>query len=73
MDLPSVADTWQVQRLQRVSLRNPAKVEVTTEFKTVSGLIQRYVFIPFKYKVCAAAIVDIALTTTGLLPCLHHQ
>lgn len=38
-------------RLQRASLRNPVKVEVSSNFKTVDTLIQQYLFIPAKFKV----------------------
>ena len=41
----------QVAKLQRASLRNPAKVEVSTKYQTVDKLQQFYCFIPAKYKV----------------------
>ena len=38
-------------KLQRASLRNPVKVEVSTKYQTVDKLLQYYIFIPAKYKV----------------------
>ncbi|KAA8650335.1 hypothetical protein EYZ11_000723 [Aspergillus tanneri] len=39
-----------VESLQRASLTNPVRVSVSTKYQTVSTLIQRYVFLPHKYK-----------------------
>ena len=43
--------TSKVQKLQRASLYDPIKVEVSTKFSTPSKLLQHYLFIPAKYKV----------------------
>ncbi|XP_071579717.1 probable ATP-dependent RNA helicase DDX47 [Temnothorax nylanderi] len=48
----SATMTKKVQKLQRASLRNPAKVEVSTKYQTVEKLQQYYVFIPVKFKAC---------------------
>lgn len=47
----SATMTKKVQKLQRASLRDPVKVEVSTKYQTVDQLQQYYVFIPVKYKV----------------------
>ena len=47
----SATMTKKVQKLQRASLRNPVKVEVSTKYTTVDKLIQSYLFIPLKFKV----------------------
>ncbi|VDO38789.1 unnamed protein product [Haemonchus placei] len=39
-----------VAKLERASLKDPARVEVSTKYKTVDKLRQHYLFIPFKYK-----------------------
>jgi ATP-dependent RNA helicase DDX47/RRP3 len=39
-----------VSKLQRASLRNPVKVEVSTKYSTVDTLVQHYLFIPEKLK-----------------------
>ena len=41
----------QVAKLQRASLKEPVKVEVSSKYDTVEKLQQFYVFIPAKYKV----------------------
>lgn len=41
----------QVAKLQRASLQNPVKVEVSSKYQTVDKLQQYYLFIPVKYKV----------------------
>jgi len=41
----------QVAKLQRASLRNPEKIEVSSKYQTVDQLLQYYVFIPAKEKV----------------------
>jgi len=47
----SATMTKKVQKLQRASLKDPVKVEVSTKYKTVDKLQQYYIFIPLKYKV----------------------
>jgi len=47
----SATMTKKVQKLQRASLRNPVKVEVSTKYQTVEKLQQYYIFIPAKFKV----------------------
>lgn len=49
----SATMTKKVQKLQRASLQDPVKVEVSTKYQTVEKLQQYYLFIPVKYKVCA--------------------
>ena len=49
--LYSATMTKKVAKLQRASLHNPVKVEVSTKYQTVEKLHQSYVFIPSKYKV----------------------
>ncbi|EGR32122.1 hypothetical protein IMG5_095370 [Ichthyophthirius multifiliis] len=46
----SATMTNKVHKLQKVSLRNPVKIEVSTKYQTVQTLIQQYCFIPIKYK-----------------------
>ena len=47
----SATMTNKVQKLQRATLKDPVKVEVSTsKYQTVSTLVQSYVFVPAKYK-----------------------
>ncbi|XP_046734782.1 probable ATP-dependent RNA helicase DDX47 [Diprion similis] len=46
----SATMTKKVQKLQRASLQNPVKVEVSTKYQTVEKLQQSYIFIPAKFK-----------------------
>lgn len=46
----SATMTSKVQKLQRASLHDPVKIEVSTKFQTPAKLIQNYLFIPAKYK-----------------------
>jgi ATP-dependent RNA helicase DDX47/RRP3 len=48
----SATMTSQVQKLQRASLKDPVRVEVSTKFQTPRQLLQSYLFIPAKYKDC---------------------
>ncbi|OZJ06739.1 ATP-dependent rRNA helicase rrp3 [Bifiguratus adelaidae] len=48
----SATMTTKVQKLQRASLNNPVKVEVSTKYSTVSTLLQYYLFFPLKHKDC---------------------
>lgn len=48
--LYSATMTKKVQKLQRASLRDPVKVEVSTKYQTVEKLQQSYIFIPVKFK-----------------------
>jgi len=41
-----------VKKLQRASLTNPVKVEVSSKYATVKQLIQQYMFVPAKHKDC---------------------
>lgn len=48
----SATMTKKVSKLERASLKNPVKVEVSSsKYQTVENLKQYYIFIPFKYKV----------------------
>lgn len=47
----SATMTKKVAKLQRASLQDPVKVEVSSKYQTVDTLRQHYVFIPLKYKV----------------------
>jgi len=46
----SATMTSKVQKLQRASLSNPVRVEVSTKFQTPKKLLQSYLFIPAKFK-----------------------
>eukprot|EP00929_Paragymnodinium_shiwhaense_P045014 TRINITY_DN23053_c0_g1_i1.p1 TRINITY_DN23053_c0_g1~~TRINITY_DN23053_c0_g1_i1.p1 ORF type:complete len:515 (+),score=188.63 TRINITY_DN23053_c0_g1_i1:98-1642(+) len=46
----SATMTSKVSKLQRASLRRPVKVEVNTKHDTVSGLVQNFMFVPYKFK-----------------------
>lgn len=48
----SATMTTKVQKLQRASLRDPVKVQITAKYSTVDTLMQYYMFIPLKYKDC---------------------
>lgn len=48
--LYSATMTKKVQKLQRASLKDPVKVEVSGKYQTVEQLQQSYVFLPSKYK-----------------------
>jgi len=48
----SATMTNKVSKLQRASLNNPVKVEVSSKYQTVSTLTQNYIFLPAKYKDC---------------------
>ncbi|KAK7057244.1 ATP-dependent rRNA helicase [Favolaschia claudopus] len=54
----SATMTSKVAKLQRASLSNPVKVEVSTKYQTVSTLLQYYLFMPLQdkdtYLVCLA-------------------
>lgn len=46
----SATMTKKVKKLQRASLKDPVKVEVSNKYQTVEQLLQYYIFIPVKYK-----------------------
>eukprot|EP00349_Pseudokeronopsis_sp_Brazil_P005572 CAMPEP_0202960854 /NCGR_PEP_ID=MMETSP1396-20130829/5004_1 /ASSEMBLY_ACC=CAM_ASM_000872 /TAXON_ID= /ORGANISM="Pseudokeronopsis sp., Strain Brazil" /LENGTH=273 /DNA_ID=CAMNT_0049680347 /DNA_START=357 /DNA_END=1178 /DNA_ORIENTATION=- len=46
----SATMTSKVAKLQRASLQDPVKVEVSTKYKTVDTLVQHYLFVPEKHK-----------------------
>uniref|UniRef100_A0A6M2DU01 RNA helicase n=1 Tax=Xenopsylla cheopis TaxID=163159 RepID=A0A6M2DU01_XENCH len=46
----SATMTKKVNKLQRASLQDPVKVEVSSKYQTVDKLQQYYIFIPVKYK-----------------------
>ncbi|XP_054166717.1 probable ATP-dependent RNA helicase DDX47 [Oppia nitens] len=46
----SATMTKKVQKLQRASLKDPVRVEVSSKYQTVDSLQQSYLFIPVKYK-----------------------
>ncbi|KAL5490313.1 RRP3 [Sanghuangporus weigelae] len=46
----SATMTTKVAKLQRASLTNPVRVEVSKKYTTVSTLLQYYLFVPYKQK-----------------------
>ncbi|KAL2658288.1 hypothetical protein AAZV13_03G012800 [Glycine max] len=48
----SATMTKKVQKLQRVCLRNPVKIEASSKYSTVDTLKQQYRFLPAKHKDC---------------------
>ncbi|KAL5161040.1 DEAD-box ATP-dependent RNA helicase 10 [Glycine soja] len=48
----SATMTKKVQKLQRVCLRNPVKIEASSKYSTVDTLKQQYLFLPAKHKDC---------------------
>jgi ATP-dependent RNA helicase DDX47/RRP3 len=46
----SATMTQKVQKLERASLTDPVRVEVSSKYQTVEKLQQYYIFIPFKHK-----------------------
>ena len=49
----SATMTSKVQKLQRASLKNPVKIQVTaSKYTTVDTLTQNYIFIPARFKDC---------------------
>lgn len=46
----SATMTKKVQKLERASLKDPVRVEVSSKYQTVEKLQQYYIFIPFKHK-----------------------
>lgn len=48
----SATMTSKVNKLQRASLNDPIRVEVSDKYTTVDTLVQNYLFIPDKYKDC---------------------
>ena len=53
----SATMTSKVKKLQRASLTNPVKVEVSNKYGTVKSLLQQYLFVPAKHKDCYLAYV----------------
>ena len=56
----SATMTTKVAKLQRASLVDPVRVEVSEKYGTVSTLVQQYLFIPAKYKVRVGAEAEAA-------------
>lgn len=48
----SATMTNKVHKLQRASLKDPVKIEVSSKYQTVSTLTQQYSFVPAKNKDC---------------------
>lgn len=46
----SATMTKKVKKLERASLKDPVKVEVSSKYQTVEKLLQYYIFIPAKFK-----------------------
>ena len=63
--LYSATMTKKVAKLQRASLHNPVKVEVSTKYQTVEKLHQSYIFIPSKFKVYFPASCSIIIHSTA--------
>lgn len=46
----SATMTSKVEKLQRASLSNPLRVQVSSKYQTVKTLLQYYILVPFKHK-----------------------
>lgn len=64
----SATQTEKVKKLQRASLVDPVRVEVSEKYSTVSTLIQQHLFIPAKYKVGVVAAQQNHATRRPLPP-----
>ncbi|CAM9672715.1 unnamed protein product, partial [Discosporangium mesarthrocarpum] len=53
----SATMTSKVAKLQRASLKDPARVEVAHKFSTPKRLVQQYLFVPAKHKDCYLSYV----------------
>jgi superfamily II DNA/RNA helicase len=53
----SATMTSKVKKLQRASLTDPVKVEVSSKYGTVKTLLQQYLFVPAKHKDCFLTFV----------------
>jgi len=65
--LYSATMTQKVSKLQRASLVDPVKVEVSENYSTVDTLIQQYLFVPQKHKDCYLAHVLNTFAGAGTL------
>ncbi|ORX64491.1 P-loop containing nucleoside triphosphate hydrolase protein [Linderina pennispora] len=63
----SATMTTKVAKLQRASLTNPVKVEVSTKYSTADKLLQYYMFFPFKRKDCYLSAIVFARTCNEVL------
>ncbi|ORY55158.1 P-loop containing nucleoside triphosphate hydrolase protein [Leucosporidium creatinivorum] len=59
----SATMTTKVAKLQRASLRDPVKLEISTKYQTVSTLLQYYLLVPMKHK--DLHLVHLAHTLAG--------
>ncbi|SCV67173.1 BQ2448_5819 [Microbotryum intermedium] len=59
----SATMTTKVAKLQRASLRDPVKLEVSSKYQTVSTLLQYYLLVPMKHK--DLHLVHLAHTLSG--------
>jgi ATP-dependent RNA helicase DDX47/RRP3 len=53
----SATMTSKVAKLQKASLKDPVRVEISNKFQTPKTLVQQYLFIPAKYKDCYLAYI----------------
>ncbi|GAA5941984.1 hypothetical protein JCM1841_003851 [Sporobolomyces salmonicolor] len=60
----SATMTTKVAKLQRASLRDPVKLEVSSKYQTVSTLLQYYLLVPLKHK--DLHLVHLIHTLSGL-------
>jgi ATP-dependent RNA helicase DDX47/RRP3 len=66
----SATMTSKVAKLQKASLVDPVKVEVSNKFQTPKNLVQQYMFIPAKWKDCYLAyLMDDFKGQTSILFC----
>eukprot|EP01103_Thecamoeba_quadrilineata_P012742 TRINITY_DN3363_c0_g1_i1.p1 TRINITY_DN3363_c0_g1~~TRINITY_DN3363_c0_g1_i1.p1 ORF type:complete len:346 (-),score=65.87 TRINITY_DN3363_c0_g1_i1:127-1164(-) len=63
----SATMTDKVEKLQRVSLKDPVRLEASKKFQTVKSLKQHYVFMPFKHKDCYLVYILNELATNCVI------
>ena len=65
--LYSATMTSKVTKLQRASLVEPVKIEVSHVYQTVSTLLQQYIFVPAKFKDCYLAYIMSEFEGQGII------
>nr|UXY87393.1 DEAD box protein [Cryptomonas sp.] len=51
----SATMTTKIEKLERISMINPIRIQINKKYKLVATLIQNYIFAPFKFKDCYLA------------------
>jgi ATP-dependent RNA helicase DDX47/RRP3 len=69
----SATMTNKVEKLEKISMINPIKIQINNKYKVVISLKQNYIFVPFKFKDCYLTYICNEFTNCSIIVFVDTQ